>query len=150
MPGIVVGIDQSPHAHVALDWAMREAAMRGTTLTIVTVVTAMASPWTKKPLTVPDADEAVAHARQAAEEAVAKSAGEIGDAQPSSVTVQAFTGFPAKALIDASREADLVVVGSRGSGGFGELLLGSVSSQVAHHAFGPVVIVPARGLSHGR
>jgi nucleotide-binding universal stress UspA family protein len=144
MPGIVVGVDQSAPAHLALDWAMREAVLRATELTVVSVVTAMASPWTKRPLSVPDADNAIAHARQAAEEAVAKSAGQLGDRPPASVTVRAFTGYPAQALIDASRDADLLVVGSRGAGGFGELLLGSVSSQVAHHATCPVVIVPSR------
>jgi hypothetical protein len=50
--------------------------------------------------------------------------------------------FPAKILIDASENADLMVVGSRGGGGFGALFLGSVSSQVVHHAKCPVVVVP--------
>jgi nucleotide-binding universal stress UspA family protein len=120
---------------------MREAALREADLLVISVVPAMASPWTGNPLSVPDADNAVAHARQAAEEAVAKSAGQLGDRQPASVTVKAFTGFPAQALVDASRDADLLVVGSRGAGGFGELLLGSVGSQAAHHSICPVVIV---------
>lgn len=143
MPGIVVGTDGSDDAHHALDWAMREAAARHTTLTVLTVIPAMASPWTGNPLVVPDADAAVQHARQAAEEAVAAAAAHLGDAQPESVTVQAHTGFPTKELIAASHEADLVVVGRRGSGGFASLLLGSTSSQVAHHSACPVVIVPS-------
>ena len=145
MPGIVVGVDQSAQAHEALDWAMREAALRGTALTVISVVPAMVSPWTRNPLAVPDSDHAVAQARETAEEAIAKASGAAGGKQPSSVTVRAFTGFPAEALVDASRDADLLVVGSRGSGGFGELLLGSVSSQVAHHATCPVVIVRTGG-----
>ncbi len=143
MAGIVVGVDQSVHAHRVLDWAMREAAVRGTTLTVLSVIPAMASPWTGHALTVPDAGHAIAQAREVTEEALAKSAGRLGELQPSSVTVRAFTGFPAQALVDASRDADLLVVGSRGSGGFGELLLGSVASQVSHHANCPVVIVPS-------
>ena len=116
MPGIVVGVDQSEHAHLALDWAMREAGIRGEALTVISIVTAEASPWTGHPLTVPDADNAVARARQAAEEAVAKSAGQLGDRQPSSVTVSAVVGFPVQALVNASHDADLLVVGSRGAG----------------------------------
>ena len=143
MPGIVVGVDQSAQSHEALDWAMREAALRGADLIIVAVVPAEASPWTRRPLSVPNADQAIAQARQTAEDAAAKAADALGDKQPASVTVQAFAGYPAQALVDASRDAELVVVGSRGSGGVGELLLGSVPSQVAHHAACPVVIVRA-------
>jgi nucleotide-binding universal stress UspA family protein len=142
MPGIVVGIDQSSRAHDALDWAIREAAIRGDAVTVLSVIPAMVSPMTGNALTVPNAENALAQARQSAEEAVAKVVGAIGENQPASVTVKAFTGHPAQALVDASQEADLVVVGARGTGGFAELLLGSVSSQVAHHAACPVVIVP--------
>lgn len=143
MSGIVVGVDDSVHAQKALDWAMREAGLRQVGLTVLTVIPAMASPWTGNPLSVPSADEAISHAKQAVDEAVAKSASGITGPQPSSVSVKVFTGFPAQALVDASHDADLVVVGSRGSGGFATLLVGSVSNQVAHHAVCPVVIVPS-------
>jgi nucleotide-binding universal stress UspA family protein len=142
MSGIVAGIDQSAHSQAALDWAMREAAARQTALAVITVIPAMASPFTGNPLSVPDAGNAVQQAQQAAEDAVAKSAS-LNESQPPSVTVRALTGFPAQVLIDASRDADLVVVGARGQGGFAALLLGSVSNQVAHHAACPVVIVPS-------
>jgi nucleotide-binding universal stress UspA family protein len=141
MPGIVVGIDDSAHAHKALDWALREAGLRQVALKVVSVVPAMASPWTGNPLTVPGADQAIQHAKQAAEEAVAKAASGITGPQPTLVDVHVFVGFPAEALVEASRDADLVVVGSRGTGGFATLVLGSVPSQVAHHAACPVVIV---------
>jgi nucleotide-binding universal stress UspA family protein len=143
MSGIVVGVDESHHAYQALDWAMREAGMRQAELTVLTVIPAMASPWTGRPLTVPDADEAIQHAKQALEEAVAKSASGITGPQPPSFSVHVFAGFPAQALVDASHDAELVVVGSRGAGGFATALIGSVSSQVAHHATCPIVIVPA-------
>ena len=52
------------------------------------------------------------------------------------------SGLPAEALLDAAKDADLIVVGSRGAGGFSRLLMGSVSYQVAHHSHVPVLIVP--------
>jgi nucleotide-binding universal stress UspA family protein len=55
--------------------------------------------------------------------------------------VRAVSGHPAGVLIDTSREADLMVVGSRGSGGFSSLLTGSVTSQVVNHSACPVVVV---------
>lgn len=143
MPGIVVGLDESRTAHRALQWAMREAAIRQTALTVLTVIPAAASPWTGHPLTVPNAEAELQRARQAAEGEIERLAPDHGEPGRSSVRVEAIVGYPAQALIDASRDADLVVVGARGQGGFAALLLGSVSSQVAHHAASPVVIVPS-------
>jgi nucleotide-binding universal stress UspA family protein len=143
MPGIVVGVDGSAHALHALEWAMREAVIRQSELTVLTVNPAMASPWTGHRLTMPGEAEAREQSRQAVEKAVARAAEQIGAQQPASVTISVFSGFPAKSLIDASRDADLVVIGSRGAGGFETLLLGSISSQVVHHAHCPVVIVPS-------
>jgi nucleotide-binding universal stress UspA family protein len=143
MPGIVVGMDGSLHARHALDWGMREAAMRHVALTVLAINPAMASPWTGNPLSVPNDAQTEQQVRAAAQEAIAKSASEIGEAQPASVAVAAFSGYPAQALIDASKSADLIVIGSRGTGGFATLRLGSISSQVVHHAACPVVIVPS-------
>lgn len=80
---------------------------------------------------------------KAAEELTHKAASQIGEsARPESVTVRVISGYPARELIDESRDADLVVVGSRGAGGFAKLMMGSVSSQVVGHAHCPVVVVP--------
>ena len=143
MPGITVGIDGSAHSTYALEWAIKEAAVRHTPVTVLTVHLVPASGWTGNPITLPgDADD-VEKARQAAEELVLKVISQLGDAQPPSVTVRALSGFPAQELIEESRTADLVVVGSRGAGGFARLMIGSVSSQVVHHAHCPVVVVPS-------
>jgi nucleotide-binding universal stress UspA family protein len=58
------------------------------------------------------------------------------------VTVRAFSGVAADELINASADAELLVVGARGAGGFARLVMGSVSTQVTHHALCPVVVVP--------
>jgi nucleotide-binding universal stress UspA family protein len=141
MPGIVVGIDGSHNASHALEWAMNEAAIRKAALTVMTVNSVPASYWTGAPVELPGDQDRVAEIRKTAEAAVATCAGELGADRPESVTVSAISGFPAHALIDASSGADLLVVGSRGGGGFAPLVLGSVCNQVVHHAHCPVVVV---------
>ncbi len=141
MSGIVVGIDGSGNSQRALDWAVKEAGVRHAPLTVLAVHQVAANQWTGNPLIYPEDTPQQEKARQAAEEAVSKAVSEAGDAKPSSVTVRAVSGLAARELIDASRDADLVVVASRGAGGFASLLLGSVSSQVVQHAASPVVVV---------
>jgi nucleotide-binding universal stress UspA family protein len=143
MPGITVGIDGSAHSTRALEWAIKEAAVRHAPVTVLTVHSVPASGWTGNPITLPQDAADQEQARLAAEEMTLKAMSQLGEAQPSSVTVRAVTGFPAQELIEASRTADLVVVGSRGAGGFARLLVGSVSSQVVHHAHCPVVVMPS-------
>jgi nucleotide-binding universal stress UspA family protein len=140
MPGIVVGIDGSEHSARVLEWAMGQAALRQAPLTVLTVHEVAGSHWTGNPVVYPEDRPMQEQARQAAEEAVAKAASQIGDARPPSVTVRAMSGLAARELIEASRD-DLVVVGSRGGGGFGGLLMGSVSSQVVHHSACPVAVI---------
>jgi nucleotide-binding universal stress UspA family protein len=144
MAEIIVGVDGSHDSQLALEWAMQEAAARHDQLTVLTVHQVAASGWIVAPIFVPVDEPTLEHARQAAEEAVAKAAAGLGESQPALVTVRAVTGFPAQELIETSRDADLLVVGSRGLGGFARLMLGSISDQVARHAHCPVVIVPGQ------
>lgn len=147
MHGIVVGVDGSANARPALKWAMREAAMREAPLTVLTVNEIAASFWTGKPVTVPADQLLRENARKAASELVDKTAKELGKSSPASVDVQAVNGFAAAELIEASRDADLLVVGARGgahAGGLADHMpLGSISNKVLHHAECPVVVVPA-------
>ena len=142
MSGIIVGFDGSSHAQVALEWAMREASIHDEPLTVL-VVEQIAATGLQGMLVFPTDDTFLIDARISAREAVAKAAAQLGGRVPPSVTVQAIFGMPAAALIEASKDADLLVVGSRGVGSFTRLLPGSVSSQVIHHAYCPVVVVPA-------
>jgi nucleotide-binding universal stress UspA family protein len=142
MPGIVVGVDGSHHSTRALEWALKEAALEHAPLTVLTVHTVPASPWTGNPVLMGGDPEDQEKMLQAAEELTRKVTNQLGGSVPDSITVRAITGFPSQALIDASRDADLVVLGSRGAGGFAKLMVGSVTNQVVEHAHCPVVVVP--------
>jgi nucleotide-binding universal stress UspA family protein len=141
MSGITVGIDGSAHSSRVLAWALKEGAIRHAPVTVLTVHSVPMSGWTGNPIKLPPDVADRESERQGAEELTAKALSQLGDAQPSSVTVRALIGFPAQELIEASRTADLMVVGSRGAGGFAKLMIGSVCSQVVHHAHCPVVVV---------
>jgi nucleotide-binding universal stress UspA family protein len=141
MSGITVGLDGSDNSQRALEWAMREAALRNTDLNVIAVHQVASNEWTGNPLIVPEDRADEERARQSAEAEVAKVSSKLGDAKPASVSVRAVSGIASRMLIEESQNADLLVVGSRGGGGFARLLMGSVSSQVVHHAACPVVVV---------
>jgi len=141
MSGIVVGIDASTHSMAALNWALREAAVKQVPLTVVTVEIVAASGWGGSQVYGADF-ELRDKAQKAAEDAVAAATKSLGDAAPPSLTVRALLGQPAEQLIEAAKGADQLVLGRRGTGGFNRLMLGSVTSQVVHHADCPVTIIP--------
>ncbi|HET9082253.1 MAG TPA: universal stress protein [Trebonia sp.] len=143
MPGVVVGIDGSEHSRRALDWAIREAALRHAPLTVLTVHQAVAGYW-GGPVPYPGDPDLAKQALEAAKEETDSVLEKFDEAsRPPSVTVKAATGLPAEELLHAAEDADLLIVGSRGTGGFKRLLMGSVSTQVTHHARCPVVVIPA-------
>jgi nucleotide-binding universal stress UspA family protein len=142
MPGIVAGVDGSEHSHHVLEWAAKEAGVRKTSLTVLTVWQVAGNHWTGHPMVFPSDQGEAEKMRQAAEAATQKAVEAVGAPGPTSVTVRAVSGIAAQELISASKDADLVVVGSRGGGGFARLMLGSVSSQVVSHAAAPVVVIP--------
>jgi nucleotide-binding universal stress UspA family protein len=141
MAGIIVGIDGSDHSRRALEWALKEAAIRHTPLTVLVVQPAIAA-YTGGATAYPGDAGLADQARKTAQEETDQALARLGGSGPETVTVQAAIGIPSAVLIAASQDADLVVVGSRGSGGFAQLVLGSVSSQVTHHAHCPVVVIP--------
>ncbi|MBO0820101.1 MAG: universal stress protein [Nocardiopsaceae bacterium] len=142
MPGILVGIDGSGHSRVALEWAAREAALRHAPLSVL-IVQQPAVGYIGYPVGYPAGDDDLTgELREAARKETSEVLDGLGDGpRPASVTVQAVSGLPAEEILDAAENADLVVVGTRGAGGFKHLLMGSVSSQVTHHAHCPVVVV---------
>jgi nucleotide-binding universal stress UspA family protein len=136
---IVVGVDGSESSRAALAWAVREAALTGAT---VDAVHAWQVPVPygygygyAMILPVPDLE-------QAAGQVLDKAVAEVADLAPGvEIRTVIVEGNPARALLDAAKDADLLVVGSRGHGGFAEALLGSVSQHCVHHADCPVVVI---------
>ncbi|GGM68281.1 universal stress protein [Dactylosporangium sucinum] len=125
---VVVGIDGSPAAFGAVRWAADEALRHGQPLRIVH---ALEVPVVQEEEAFPDEQRLVLDA-----------AAEARNWQPGlDVTTATSHGSPGSMLVEQSRHASLVVVGSRGRGGFRALLLGSVSLQVAAHAHCPVLVV---------
>jgi nucleotide-binding universal stress UspA family protein len=145
MCGIIVGVDSSGHSGHVLGWAAREAVLRQVPLTVLAVhqpVIAYLGSTVDR-----DRDNAATeHARGLARELVEKVLDSL-EAAPPQVTVRSVSGFPAEELLKASKDADMLVVGSRSAGSFARLLMGSVSYQVAQHAQCPVAIVPSRDRS---
>ena len=133
MERIVVGVDGSDESLVALDWALSEAKVRGAALEVVHTY-------------MPNLSEAAVGTEPSpreAEELLRKMVEPTAGAYPGvPVTALAVEGPSARTLLDTAAGATLLVVGSRGRGGFAGLMLGSVSQQVVHHATCPVVIVP--------
>ncbi|HYK30062.1 MAG TPA: universal stress protein [Streptosporangiaceae bacterium] len=139
---IVVGVDGSPSSKAALRWAVRQADLTGTTVDAVIAwhypLVWAGNSWA--PVSAYEDMDFAAIATRTLTEAIGESVS--GDcAVKISTTVQ--EGNAAKVLLDASKGADLLVVGSRGHGGFAEALLGSVSQHCVHHAPCPIVIISA-------
>jgi nucleotide-binding universal stress UspA family protein len=139
MSGIIVGVDGSGHSQRALEWAMNEAAIRHAPLTVLTVHEAIRGYYSGVAV-YPDDPARTEQGRQAAQAETGKVLAGLDGPRPDSVT--AVHGFPVEELINASQDADIIVLGSRGAGGFTRLLLGSTAGQVTQHAHCPVLIVP--------
>lgn len=154
---MVVGVDGSEHAQAALRWALDEAATRGAVLEVVHaydrvpywqfyaeggVMSASLSQTIEDE--VASAEKAAAEAARATIDRMIQDLDDTRGVEIEAVTIA--DNNAAGALIERSAEADLLVVGSRGRGGFAGLLLGSVSQQCASHAKCPVVIIGERAI----
>lgn len=141
MAGIIVGVDGSAHSTRALVRAAKEAGLHHEPLIVLAVHQAVVG-YAGGPVVYPGDLAETDKVREAVQAETDKVLAELDGPRPESVTVKALHGVPAEELINASRDADMVVLGSRGAGGFKHLVMGSVSTQVAHHAHCPVVVVP--------
>jgi len=143
MNDVVVGVDGSSDSARALAWALEEAEAHQVRLRIITVVTPVptAATWPVDMLYGSVTDEDLARAQANAATMLTTVEKERGRRAQVEVGVEALIGQPAHTLCSASADARALVLGSRGAGGFGRLLLGSVSTAGVHHARCPVVII---------
>ena len=139
---IVVGVDGSGHSERAVTWAVNEARVHGDRVVLLHAWqypnVAMTS-YAGEPLPVfghGDLEKLAARVLAHAAAAATRLAPDVD------VETRLIEDHPGRALVDASADARMLVVGSRGLGGFSGVLMGSVSSSCAHHAVCPVVIVP--------
>lgn len=133
-PRIVVGVDGSDPSKLALRWAARIAAAEDARIEAVMA-------WQMPTLAYESVGPFV-DMQHAMEEALMHAVDDVfGEQRPTGMQLRTIQGGGAPVLLDASRDALMVVVGSRGRGGFAGLLLGSVSAKVAEHAECPVLVV---------
>jgi nucleotide-binding universal stress UspA family protein len=139
-PRIVAGVDGSPSSMSALRWAIRQAGLTGATVDAVIAwhYPASAGGYGWAPTGMDEDLNFGENAEKVLADAISSAA-----VPGSNVGVRArvVEGNAAQVLLDASDDADLLVVGSRGHGGFTGALLGSVSQHVVHHAHCPVVVI---------
>ena len=138
---IVVGTDGSENSLSAVRWALREGALREVPVDII-------HSWHFTPMVdpmgiaiIPPTAEIQAAAQQVLAGVMKRIEAERQNVHVNEIVAQ---GSPAGTLLSAARDADLLVVGRRGHGGFVGLLLGSVATQVVHHSPCPVVVVSAQ------
>jgi nucleotide-binding universal stress UspA family protein len=137
---IVVGLDGSDGSIRALEWAVEEGRLRGSSVHAVFVLSRLYVDPEWVSVMTPSIEELRKEAGRQLAEAVERVA--LGDVSLRQDVMVAEGHGPAKSLLEAAQGAELLVVGSRGRGGFQGLLLGSVSQQVLPHAPCPVVVVP--------
>lgn len=136
---IVVGIDGSAPSLTALEWALDQAELTGATVEAITCWEYPAFySWEGGAIAPREFESAAGHTvEEAVDNAVDRRT------SPPRVRTRVLQGHTAQVLVESAENANLLVVGSRGHGGFVGALLGSVSQKCAHHARCPVVIVHA-------
>lgn len=139
--GILVGVDGSAESGAAVRWAAREAVLRDTAVTLVHVVAPVVVTWPVANLGPSFSDWQEDNAQQAIEQAQKQFQAEVGDARSPDVHTLVLHDNVASGLVKASRDAAMIVAGSRGLGAIGGALMGSASRSLLHHAHCPVVVV---------
>ncbi|MDH6193991.1 nucleotide-binding universal stress UspA family protein [Mycobacterium frederiksbergense] len=141
--GIIAAVDGSAESEIATRWAADEAVMRKVPITLMHVITPMTTSWPIPQLELSTAEWQKANAQHLIEKAQKTLLASIGKADGPTIHTEIKTSEVVTGLLDASTQALMVVVGSRGLGAASRALLGSVSSGLVHHSHCPVVVAHA-------
>jgi nucleotide-binding universal stress UspA family protein len=139
--GIIVGIDGSPASDAAVSWAAHDAAIRGLPLTLVHVENPAAPTWSQAPMLEESAGEQVAEGRSLLANASTIARDAIADTAQIQINGELLSSAIVPTLVDQSKDAELIVVGSSGRGALSRGFLGSVSSGLIRHAHCPVALI---------
>lgn len=139
--GIIVGIDGSSESDAAVSWAAHDAAMRSLPLTVVHVNNPTAPTWSQAPVLEESVSEQEAEDRSLLANASKIARDAIADTAQIQINGELLSSAIVPALVDQSKDAELIVVGSRGRGALSRGLLGSVSSGLIRHAHCPVALI---------
>ncbi len=137
MGRIVVGVDSSKTSLMALRWALAEAKLRGSSVELVHAFPRPELVGMTMVVTLPSDDEL----REASAQVLSEALESVGGAGGVEFSTRVGAGGPASVLVETAKDAELLVIGSRGLGGFRGMLLGSVTQQVIAHAPCPVVVI---------
>jgi len=139
--GVLVCVDGSPQSDAAVAWATREAVLRHMPITLLHAVTPVVVGWPVGQLYADMPEWQKDDAQNVIEQARKTLTSNLGEAKPPEVHTEMVYSSVVPTLIDASKEAWMIVAGSQGMGALGRLLLGSVATGLIHHAHCPVAVI---------
>src|SRR5271163_5108866 len=139
--GILVCVDGSPASDVAVAWAAREATMRHVPLTLMHAVPPVVVGWPLGQLYTDMPEWQQESGQQVVDQARKTLNANLGESEPPEIHTEMVYSSAVPALIDASKDAWMLVAGSQGLGALGRLLLGSVTTALIHHAQCPVAVI---------
>ena len=142
--GLLVAVDGSPESDAAVAWAVHEAALRHVDVTLLHVMAPMIVSWPISTLEVDIAEWQRETAREILEKAEKVFHASAAPADLPHVRTESIVGPIVHALVEATRESSMIVMGDRGTGSHPRLTLGSVSAGVLHHAHCPVAVIHSR------
>ena len=139
--GILVCVDGSAASDAAVVWGVGEAIMRRLPITLMHVIPPVIVGWPVGPLYADMPEWQKDNAQHAIDHARKTLRASVGESEPPETRTEIVYSSVVPALIDASKDAWMIVVGSQGLGAMGRLLLGSVTTGLAHHAHCPVAVI---------